>query len=131
MLGGSLLTLPLLMPGVGQVLKLMGVVGATSMLTRMHLYMILEIAMLFGRDIDDSARVPEMAAVVAATGLAAAGPLLARSFGLEPQLSLPVGTLSAAAVTQLVGRSAIAFYRRSPQPGDEAGQTPHGGLAAA
>jgi hypothetical protein len=119
MLGGSLLTLPLLMPGVGQALKLVGLVGATSMLTRMHLYMILEIALLFGKDIDDKARVSEMAAVVATTGLAAASPLLARNLGLDPRLSLPLGTLSAAAATQLIGRGAIALYAR---------QQSHGGL---
>jgi hypothetical protein len=119
MLGGTLLTLPLLMPGVGQALKLLGVVGATSMLTRMHIYLILEIALLYGKDIDDTARVPELAAVVATTGLAAASPLLAQNLGLEPQLSLPVGTLSAAAATQLIGRSAIAFYARAAAPDDE------------
>jgi hypothetical protein len=112
MLGGSLLTLPLVMPGMSQALKLLGLVGVTSMLTRMHLYMILEIALLFGKDIDEKARVPEMAAVVATTGLAAASPLLARNLGLEPQLSLPVGTIATAAATQLIGRSAIALYTR-------------------
>jgi hypothetical protein len=127
MLGGSLLTLPLLMPQVGQALKLLGLVGATSMLTRMHLYMILEIALLYGKDIDDTARVPEMAAVVAATGLAAASPLLARGYGLEPQYSLPVGTLSAAAVTQLIGRSAMAYYGRAGEPAED----PAGGSSPA
>jgi hypothetical protein len=112
-LGGSLLTLPLIMPGIGQALKLLGIVGATSMLTRMHLYMIMQIALLFGKDIDDTARVREMAAVVAASGLVAASPLLARNAGIEPNLSLPVGTLTAAAMTQVIGRTAIALYSRS------------------
>jgi hypothetical protein len=112
MLGGSLLTLPLIMPGVGQALKLLGVVGATSMLTRMHLYMIMQIALLFGKDIDDTARAREMAVVVGAAGLAAASPLLARNLGLDPHYSLPVGTLTAAATTQLIGRTAIALYSR-------------------
>jgi hypothetical protein len=110
LLGGSLLSLPLLLPSVGQALKLMGVVGATSMLTRMHLYLILEIALLFGKDIDDTARVPEMAAVVAATGLGAASPLLVKTLELSPVFALPVGAISASAVTQLVGRAAIAYY---------------------
>ena len=111
MLGGSLVSLPVMLPGVGQALKLMGVVGATSLLTRMHLYMILEIALLFGKDIDDTARVPEMAAVVATTGLAAASPAVAQAYGLDPRVSLAVGALAAPAATQLVGRCAIAFYR--------------------
>jgi hypothetical protein len=60
LIGGTLLHLPLLFPGIGQALKLLGVVGATSLLTSMHLYLILEIALVFGKDIDDQARVPEM-----------------------------------------------------------------------
>jgi len=75
----------------------------------------LEIALAFGKDIDDRARVPEMAAVVAATGLGSATPFLFRSFGLTPIYSIPFGALSTAAVTQLIGRSAIAFYQRQPR----------------
>ena len=113
MLGGSLFTLPLLMPGIGNVLKLLGVVGASSMFTRMHIYMIMQIALLFGKDIDDVARVPEIALVVASSGLVAASPMLASSYGVSLAYSLPVGTLTAAAATQLIGRAAIALYSRS------------------
>ncbi len=113
MLGGSLLHLPLVVPGIGPALKLLGLVGATSMLTRMHLYLILEIALVYGRDIDDSARVPEMSAVVAATGLgAAAPPLLVQALELNPLYALPIGAMSTTAVTQLIGRSAIHFFGR-------------------
>jgi hypothetical protein len=49
--------------------EFLGFVGGTAAITRMHLYLILEIALLYGMDIDDEARVPEMIAVVAATSL--------------------------------------------------------------
>lgn len=114
LLGGALIAVPLLFPGIGQVLKLAGAVGATSLLTRMHLYLILEIALVFGKDIDESARVPEMMAVVAATGLGAASPILAQNQGLDPRFTPAVGALSCAAVTQLVGRAATAYYRPKP-----------------
>jgi len=110
LLGGALLSAPLLIPALGQTLKLTGVVGAGSMLTRMHLYLILEIAFLFGEDIDDSARVPEMVAVVAATGLGAAAPSLLAAYGMKPILMIPAGALSMSAVTRLIGESAIRFY---------------------
>jgi hypothetical protein len=112
MVGGSLIYLPLIFPGIGQALKLLGVVGATSLLTRMHLYLILEIALVYGKDIDDKARIPEMMAVVAATGLSAASPLLARTLKLQPYYALPVGGLSAAATARLIGQSAIHFYSK-------------------
>jgi hypothetical protein len=105
-----LLHLPLLFPGIGQALKLLGVVGATSLLTRMHLYLILEIALVFGKDIDDQARVPEMVAVVAATGASAATPWLVQALELHPLYALPAGSLSTAAVSRLIGESAIRFY---------------------
>ena len=109
-LGGTLLQLPMLIPGLGQALRLLGFVGGAAMLTRMHLYLILEIALLYGRDIDDQARVPEMVSVVAATGLAAGAPLLLQAFEMSPLLALPAGGLTSASVAQLIGESAIRFY---------------------
>jgi hypothetical protein len=114
LVGGSLIHLPLLFPGIGQALKLLGVVGATSLLTRMHLYLILEIALVYGKDIDDRARIPEMMAVVAATGLSAASPLLVRVLELHPYYASPAGGLSAAATARLIGQSAVKFYSRTP-----------------
>ena len=109
-LGGTLLHLPMLIPGLGQALRLLGFVGGAAALTRMHLYLILEIALLYGRDIDDQARVPEMVSVVAATGLAAGAPLLFQAFEMSPLLALPAGGLTSASVAQLIGESAIRFY---------------------
>jgi len=109
-LGGTLLQLPMLIPGLGQALRLLGFVGGAATLTRMHLYLILEIALLYGRDIDDRARVPEMVSVVAATGLAAGAPLLFQAFEMSPLLALPAGGLTSASVAQLIGESAIRFY---------------------
>jgi hypothetical protein len=109
-LGGTLTQLPMLLPGIGQVWKLLGFVGGTAALTRMHLYLIMEIACLFGKDIDDRARVPEMAAVVAATGIAAGAPLLVRVLELNPLYAMPAAAISSAVVAQLIGESAIRLY---------------------
>jgi hypothetical protein len=111
LIGGALAYLPCMLPWVGQALKLAGVVGTTSMLTRMHLYLILEIALVHDHDIDDEARVPEMAAVVGATGLAAGTPLLVDALEWTPLVGLPVSMLSARAVTQVIGDTAIRLYR--------------------
>jgi len=110
LLGGALLHVPMLLPGLGQVFKLIGFVGGASMLTRMHLYLILEIALLYGKDIDDQARVPEMAAVVLGSGLAAATPFLVDALDVNPLYSLPVAGLTASAVAKTIGESAIHFY---------------------
>jgi len=109
-LGGALMHLPLLLPGIGQALQLLGFVGGASALTRMHLYLILEIALAYGKDIDDKARVPEMAAVVAATGLAVGTPLALQALNLNPLYALPASGLTAATVAHLVGEAAIQHY---------------------
>ncbi len=109
-LGGALTHLPLLLPGVGQALKLLGFVGGASALTRMHLYLILEIALVYGKDIDEQARVPEMAAVVAATGLAASTPIVLQILELNPIYAIPASGLSAVTVAQLIGNAAIQYY---------------------
>jgi hypothetical protein len=122
LIGGTLLHVPMLLPGVGQVLKLLGMVGGMSVLTRMHLYLILEIALVYGKDIDDTARVAEMAAVVAATGLAAASPMLVHALEWHPLYALPVGGLAATSMTRMIGDSTIRYYRgetaalQAPQP---------------
>jgi hypothetical protein len=111
--GGALLHLPVLIPGLGQAFKLLGFVGGTSVITRMHLYLILEIALLYGKDLDDTARVPEMLAVVAATGLAAGAPWLLQVLELNPLYSLPAAGLTTSGVAQLIGEQAIRLYAKA------------------
>lgn len=108
--GGALLQLPGLFPGIGSVLKVAGLVGGSSMLTRMHLYLILEIAHLYGEDIEDRARVPEMMAVLAGVAVPATSPYLTSLMEWHPASAIPVSGLSASAVTLLIGEAAIRFY---------------------
>ena len=79
----------------------------------MHLYLILEIALLYGKDIDDTARVSEMLAVVAATGLAAGAPWLLQVIELNPLYSLPAAGLTTSGVAQLIGEQAIRLYAQA------------------
>jgi hypothetical protein len=109
--GGALLHLPQLFPVPGNVLKFAGFVGGASALTRMHLYLILEIALLYGHDIDDRARVPEMMSVVAACGMAAATPFLVDALDWHPAAAIPVSGLTSVAVTRLIGENAIRLYQ--------------------
>jgi hypothetical protein len=110
LLGGSLLYFATLLPGIGLPLQALGVVMGGSALTRMHLYMILEIALLYGRDIDDQARVSELMAVVAATGASVAAPYVVNAMGLNPLVTLPVAGITATATTQIIGDIAIRHY---------------------
>lgn len=127
---GTLFHAPVLIPGLGTFIKACGVVGGASALTRVNLYLILEIAHLFGKDIDETNRVPEMAAVIAATGVAVcAPPLILRALHLPPVIAIPAAGLSAQVLTRIIGETAMRFYRgdfataAEPQPTDPVPQT--------
>jgi hypothetical protein len=105
-----ILDLPTTIPVIGPALKVLGFVGGTSALVRMHLYLILEIALLYGQDIDDQARVPEMAAVVGGTGLAVSAPFVTDALGFHPLVSMATGGLAAVAMSRLIGEGAIRYY---------------------
>ena len=112
--GGALLHIPQLIPAAGNALKFAGFAGGASILTRMHLYLILEIALLYDQDIEDKARVPEMMAVVAASGIAASSPFLVNALQWNPMAAIPASGLSSALITQLIGAAAIRHYAKKP-----------------
>ena len=110
--GGAVLHLPQLIPAAGNVWKLAGFAGGASVMTRMHLYLILEIALLYGQDIEDKARVPELIGVIAASGAAAATPYLVSQLQWNPLTAIPASGLTASLVTQIVGAQAIRLYKK-------------------
>jgi hypothetical protein len=120
---GVLIHLPLLFPIASTIVRYAGLVGGASVLTQMHLYLILEIALLHGKDIDDRARVEEMLAVMAASGLAAATPMALRALNWAPAVAIPTSGLATATVTRLIGEAAITFYAQEPAPRLEAAPT--------
>jgi len=110
LLGGALLHGPIFLPGMGSALKIFGVVGGTSVMMRMHLSLILEIALLFGKDIDERARLREMVSVMAATGLLSGIPFLVRALEIKPWYSIAAGGLAVTSFSQLIGEAAIRYY---------------------
>ena len=110
-LGGVLIQLPMLLPGIGETLKVLGLVGGLSAFARAHIYLILEIALLYDQDIDDEARVPEIMAVVAGAAAVTIAPsLFVGVVGLNPIFSLPVALGTAAGLAQQIGERAIQIY---------------------
>jgi hypothetical protein len=109
--GGAILHLPQLVPVAGNIWKLAGFAGGASIMTRMHLYLILEIALLFGHDIEDKARVPELIGVIAASGVSAATPYLVNQLHWNPLAAIPTSGATASLVTQVIGAEAIRLYK--------------------
>ena len=115
--GGSILHLPQLVPMAGNVWKLAGFAGGASIMTRMHLYLILEIALLYGHDIEDKARIPELIGVIAASGASAATPYLVGQLKWHPLAAIPASGVTASLVTQIIGAEAIRIYqKKQPSP---------------
>ncbi|WP_437587550.1 hypothetical protein [Sorangium sp. So ce1000] len=113
---GGVVHVPSILPGFGLVYEGVGFVAGTSILTRMHLYLILEIALLFGKDIDESERVKELAAVVAACAASAAAPVAVLAVSFNPAFAVATGALTATAASRAIGESAIRRYKRSTAP---------------
>jgi hypothetical protein len=116
-MAGALLHIPMLLPATGTALKFIGFAGGTSIMTRMHLYLILEIAHIYGHDVDDRARVPEMMAIIASSGLAASAPLLVQRMAWAPMATIPTAGLTVAGITQVIGHAAIQYYRKRSMEG--------------
>jgi uncharacterized protein (DUF697 family) len=116
--GGALLHLPRVIPAAGHFLKMAGMVGGSAALARMQLYLILEIAELYGQDIDDQARVGEMLTVLAASGVPATAGLWVDALSWEPATAIPLAGLTATALTQATGEAAIRFYEAKSRAAD-------------
>jgi len=123
-LGGALLYLPQMIPLAGSALKFGGFAGGASVMTRMHLYLILEIALLYGHDIDDQARVAEMMSIVAASGIAAGTPFLITALNWHRLAAIPTAGITVMATTQLIGAAAIRHYSKTARVRDQASQIP-------
>jgi len=113
LLGGALMHLPMLIPAFGPALKLLGIATGSSVMIRLNMTLLLQIAMLFGQDIDDKARLKEMAAIIAASGAASGASMLPYVFNLDPRYKAVIGGASVMTVSQLIGEAAIRYYGRS------------------
>lgn len=97
-------------------LRIIGIAGGSVILSRMHISLILKIALLFGKDIDDNARVPEIIAVIAATIPAL---LVTGSGRYQSNTSSIVSFATAgamgAATAYIIGKAAISYYSKEEQ----------------
>lgn len=109
--GGAFTRLPELTPIANKKsLRLIGITSGGYALTVMHMHLMLQIAYIFGKDIDDKKRVPEMAAVVTAT---LPSMVFQSPVSSNPVLSILSGGLLPAASAKLIGEAAIAYYSKT------------------
>jgi uncharacterized membrane protein len=113
--GGFLLQVPWLLPGVSPALKLLGISMGASVMVILNMTMLLQIALVYGHDIDDRARLKEMFTILAASGLAGGASALPHLSALQPGYRALVGGAAVTTVSQLLGEAAIRYYRRAAE----------------
>ena len=118
--GGTLLQTPLFIPGISPFLKYLGIATGASVMVILNMTMLLQIALVYGHDIDDRARLKEMFAIVAASGLAGGTSVLPQLGALSPSFRALVGGTTVATVSQLIGEAAIRYYRGKAVEGAQA-----------
>ena len=111
--GGVLLQLPWLLPRASPVLKLLGISTGASVMVILNMTMLLQVALVYGYDIDDRARLKEIFAIVAASGLAGGASALPHLARLQPGYKALAGGAAVTAASQLLGEAAIRYYRRA------------------
>lgn len=110
-LGGAVLHVPMLIPGVSPVLKFLGIATGTSVMVILNMTMLLQIALVYGHNIDDRARLKEMLAIITASGVAGSSSLLPVFSTLSLNYRVLAGATTVTTVSQLIGEAAIRYYR--------------------
>jgi len=113
LLSAALFHAPMFVPTVGPVIKLLGIAVGSSLMIRLNMTLVLQIALLFGHDIDDRARLKELAAIIAATGLATYTSQLPQLAGMQPLQKGVIGGAAVMTASQLIGETAIQYYSKA------------------
>ena len=124
LLGSALLQVPLVIPALGPALMVLGVATGASVMIRMNMTLVLQIALVHGRDIDSRARLKEVGAIVAASGLASGTSLLTQLLNLVPSYRAILGGASVLTVHQMIAEAAVRYYGRDSRADSSLPQHP-------
>ena len=111
--GGVLLQIPWLLPRTSPTLKFLGISTGAAVMVILNMTMLLQIALIYGFDIDDRARLKELLAIVVMSGLAGGTSELPHLSASHPQLKAFAGSAAVLTASQVLGRAAIRYYRRA------------------
>lgn len=106
--------------GVSPALKFLGISTGAAVMIILNMTMVLQIALVYGHDIDDRARLKEMFTIIFASGLAGGTSALPHLSMLSPGYKALVGSTAVATVSQLIGEATIRYYGGNAVEGREA-----------
>ena len=114
MVGSALIHLPNVVPALGPAFRFFGLASGTTLMMIFNMTLVMQIAHIFGHDLDDKARVKELMAAIAATAAASSSTLLfPPAAALSPRWRALLGSAAIMASAQLIGEAALSHFRRS------------------
>ena len=113
MVSSALIHIPSVIPVAGPAFRFLGVASGTTLMMVLNMTLAMQIALIFGRDLDDKARLKELFLVVAATGLASGSTTLVPQLSnLRPRLKAIAGGATIMTTSRLIGEIALQYYGR-------------------
>jgi hypothetical protein len=117
LMGGALLHVPALFPVLGPATKALGVATGASVMIRLNMTMLLQIALLYGYDIDSRARLKEMVAIIVASGLNSSSSMFTHLLDLNRYYKALMGGATVMSANQVIGEAALLYYSRGRHAG--------------
>ena len=108
-----LIHLPAVIPVAGPVFRFLGLASGTTLMMVLNMTLVMQIAQIFGYDLDDRARIKELIAVIAATAAATSSTILIPQINaLRPGLRAVAGSAAIMTTAQLIGEIALKHFSR-------------------
>ena len=112
LMGGALLHVPALFPVLGPAIKALGIGTGASVMIRLNMTLLLQMALLYGYDIDSRARLKEMVAIIAASGLNSSSSMFPYLLDLNRYYKALMGGATVMSANQVIGEAALLYYSR-------------------
>lgn len=114
LVGSALIHVPAAIPAIGPAFRFLGLASGTTATMILNMTLLMQIALLYGYDIDDRARFKELMAVIAATGISSASTfVLPQLANLAPGIRAIAGGATILTTAQLIGETAIKYFSRN------------------
>jgi len=119
LMGSALIHVPAAIPAIGPAFRFLGLASGTTVTMIFNMTLLMQIALLYGHDIDDRARFKELLAVIAATGISSASTFVVPQLAdLAPGIRAIAGGATIITTGQLVGDIAIKYFSRKQSLSD-------------
>lgn len=113
MVSSALIHLPAMVPALGPAFRFLGTASGTTLMMILNMTLVMQIALIYGYDLDDRARVKELLAVIAATAAATSSTVVIPQLAsLRPRPKALAGSAVIMTTAQLIGEIALKYFSR-------------------